>query len=236
MSGSRRKSGPLGPFVDGYRAWLLGRGYSPSVVVRSLVTLGHLGRWLERNALAVDQLTAEAVSSFLAEYRSDRGRLPGASAWPLLEYLRAEGAGPPEPSALLAPVEQLVREYRHWLLCERGLAPVTVRDSEQLARRFLAQRVDAGDPRGVLGITGGEVNDFLVRECARVSSGSVGCCNAMVDRRRRPPERDAVAIAAREVRHVSDDHRAVNRVQLHAGRAEPRQEVLEPKTVRPQRV
>jgi hypothetical protein len=67
VSGSRRKPGPLGPFVDGYRAWLVGRGYSPSVVVWSLVTLGHLGRGLERNALAVDQLTAEAASSFLAE-------------------------------------------------------------------------------------------------------------------------------------------------------------------------
>jgi len=30
MSGSRRKPRPLGPFVDGYRAWLLGRGYSPA--------------------------------------------------------------------------------------------------------------------------------------------------------------------------------------------------------------
>ena len=58
MSGSRRKPGPLGPFVDGYRAWLVGRGYSPSAVVRSLITLGHLGRWLERNVLAVDQLSA----------------------------------------------------------------------------------------------------------------------------------------------------------------------------------
>jgi integrase/recombinase XerD len=137
---------------------------------------GHLGRWLERNALAVDQLTAEAVNSFLAEYRDDRGRLPGASAWPLLEYLRAEAAVPPEPSVVLAPVEQLLREYRKWLLCERGLAPVTVRAGERLARRFLAQRVDAADPRGVPGITAGEVNDFLVRECARLSRGSAGCC------------------------------------------------------------
>jgi hypothetical protein len=40
MSGSRRKPGPLGPFVEGYRAWLLGRGYSPSVVIRSLIALG----------------------------------------------------------------------------------------------------------------------------------------------------------------------------------------------------
>jgi hypothetical protein len=67
MSGSRRKPGPLGPFVEGYRAWLLGRGYSPSVVIRSLITLGHLGRWMERDALAVEQLTAAAGSAFLAE-------------------------------------------------------------------------------------------------------------------------------------------------------------------------
>ena len=33
----------------------------------------------------------------------------------------------------------------------------------------------AEDPRGVLGITAGEVNALLVRQCARVSSGSVGC-------------------------------------------------------------
>ena len=72
MSGSRRKPGPLGPFVDGYRAWLVGRGYSPCVVVRSLVTLGHLGRWLERNALAVDLLTAEAICRL-------PGRLSGRS-------------------------------------------------------------------------------------------------------------------------------------------------------------
>jgi hypothetical protein len=145
---------------------LVGRGYSPSVVVRSLVTLGHLGRWLERNALAVDLLTAEAVSSFLADYRTDRGRLPGASVCPLLEYLRAEAAVPPEPSAGLAPVEQLVQDYREWLVCERGLAPVTVRAGEQFARRFLAGHVSAGAPSGVLGITAGEVNDFLVCECA----------------------------------------------------------------------
>jgi hypothetical protein len=65
MSGSRRKPGPLGPFVEGYRAWLLGRGYSPSGVIRSLIALGHLGRWMEREALAVDRLTAGAVSAFL---------------------------------------------------------------------------------------------------------------------------------------------------------------------------
>jgi hypothetical protein len=175
MSGSRRKPGSLGPFVEGYRAWLLGRGYSSSVVIRSLIALGHLGRWMEREALEVDQLTADVVSAFLAEYRSVRGRLPTASVWPLLEYLRAEGAVPPEPCASASPFEQLLSEYREWLRRDRGLAPVTVRGSEQVARRFLAPRVFPSDPRGVRGITAAEVSDFLVHECARLSIGSAGC-------------------------------------------------------------
>jgi hypothetical protein len=175
MSGSRRKPGPLGPFVEGYRAWLLGHGYSPSVVIRSLIALGHLGRWMAREALEVDQLTAAAVSAFLGEYRSIRGRLPTASVWPLLEYLRAEGAVPPEPRATASQLEQLVDEYCEWLRYERGLAPVTVRSSGRLARRFLAQRVSPGDPRGARGITAAEVTDFLMRECERVRPGSAGC-------------------------------------------------------------
>jgi len=176
MSGSRRNPGPLGPFVDGYRAWLVERGYSTSVVIRSLVTLGHLGRWLERDALAVDQLGDERVGAFLAEYRRDRGALPAASVWPVLEYLRAQGAVAPEPPPAVTPVEQLVDEYREWLCGERGLAASTVRGSVRFARRFMTARVCPGDLRGVHGITAAEVNEFLLRECARVSTGTAGRC------------------------------------------------------------
>lgn len=176
MSGSRRKPGPLGPFVEGYRAWLLERGYATSVVIRSLGTLGHLGRWMERDAVAVDQLSHERVSAFLAEYRDDRSHLPSASVWPLLEYLRAQGAVAPDPPPTVTQVEQLVDEYRDWLLRERGLAPSTVRGSSQLARRFLTERVCPNDPHGVRRITAAEINGFLLRECVRVSTGTAGCC------------------------------------------------------------
>ena len=146
MSGSRRKPGPLGPFVEGYRAWLLERGYSTPAVIRSLGTLGHVGRWMERDALAVNQLSDEKVNAFLMEYRRDRSHLPSASVWPLLEYLRAQGAVAPDPPRMVSPVEQLVDEYRDWLVGERGLASSTVRGSAGLARRFLTERVVPGRP------------------------------------------------------------------------------------------
>ncbi|MDP9346108.1 MAG: hypothetical protein M3P44_10350 [Actinomycetota bacterium] len=62
------------PAIDagGNRLWLE-RGYSTSAVIRSLGTLGHLGRWMERDALAVDQLSDEGVSAFLASQVPGRG-------------------------------------------------------------------------------------------------------------------------------------------------------------------
>ncbi len=158
MSGSRRKPGPLGPFVDGYRVWLLEHGYTSSAVVRSLITLGHLGRWMAGQAFAVDELTDERVSVFLAKYRGNHGHLPSSSVWPLLEYLRAEGAVPPEPPSRLTPVGQFVDEYREWLCDERGLALSTVRGSVRLASRFLTERARPGDPSGVQ-----RASDFLCK-------------------------------------------------------------------------
>ena len=57
MSGSRREPGPLGPFVDGYRARLLELGYSPASATKSLIALGHLGRWMDREELEADKLS-----------------------------------------------------------------------------------------------------------------------------------------------------------------------------------
>jgi len=131
---------------------------------------------MERDAPAVNQLSDERVRAFLADYRRDHSHLPSASVWPLLEYLRAQGAVAPEPQRVVTPVEQLVDQYRNWLLGGRGLAPSTVRGSTRLARRFLTERVCPGDPRGVYGITAAEVNVFLLGEYARVSTGTAGRC------------------------------------------------------------
>jgi integrase len=154
---------------------LSGRGYSPSAATRSLITLGHLGRWMQERDVAVDQLSAEQITAFLARYRATHGHLPASSTRPVLAFLRTEGVVRHAPQVDRLPVEQLLVEYRTWLLEERGLAPVTVRGREQLARQFLTSRVSASDQRGVLGITGAERNEFLVRECGRVSVGSAAC-------------------------------------------------------------
>jgi hypothetical protein len=171
MSGSRRNAGALAAFVEGYRAWLAEHGYSPTAVTHSLVTLGDLGRWMQDYDVAVDQLAEIHVVAFAGGYRTAHGRLPAASAAPILEFLRGEGAARPAVLINLSPVEQLLAEYSACLLEQRGLAPMTGRSREGFARQFLARRVSARGPGGVMRITGAELNLFLARECGRVSAG-----------------------------------------------------------------
>jgi integrase len=175
MSGTRRKPGPLGPYVEGHRARLLELGYLPLSVTRSLTALGHLGRWMAREDVAVDRLDGAAVNAFLAAHVKDRGRLPTASVVPLLDHLPGEGVAAPGPAGPLTPLDRLIADYRAWLLVERALAPATVRGRVELARRFLTERISSGDDLGVEQLTGADVTGFLLRESARVRLASAGC-------------------------------------------------------------
>jgi site-specific recombinase XerD len=175
MSGSRRKPGRLGPYVEGYRARLLELGYSPLSVTRSLITLGHLGRWMDRHDIEVGQLDGGAVKAFLVDHVDRHGHLPSAGAMPLLDYLRSEGAVGPEPAQRLSALDRLVGEYRDWLAIERELSPDTVVGYTRLARRFMAQRVSTADELGVAGLTGADVTGFLLGESTRTKPGSVRC-------------------------------------------------------------
>ena len=73
--------------------------------------------------VAVDQLSKEQITA-PARYRATHGHLPPSSAWPILAFLRSEGILQRVPRVDRSPVEQLLAEYRMWLLEERGLAPL----------------------------------------------------------------------------------------------------------------
>jgi hypothetical protein len=70
-------------------------------------------------------------------------------------------------------VEQLVAEYRTWLLVDRGFAAPTVLRYENLARRFLGQHTTADGDQVAVDLTAADVVGFLLRESERVSVGVV---------------------------------------------------------------
>lgn len=175
MSGTRRKPGCLGPFVEGYRVRLLELGYTPGTVRGMLKVLGQLGRWMDSEGVQPGRLDMVAVEAFLAARRAGGERRVASvgELRQLVAYLRVVGvmASEERPRAL-TPLEGLMGDYRRWLVVERDLAAPTVLRYEKLAGRFLGERVTTGDALGARDLSGADVSAFLVRECARVSVGS----------------------------------------------------------------
>lgn len=173
MSGTRRKAGLLAPEVEGYRAWLVHRGYTPGTVHNMLKDLGLVGRWLSTEGLVVVQLDEQRMAAFLtARHAAGHRRVPGPRAMvPLLSYLRAAGVVPAAES-VDTPLGVLLGQYRGWLIEDRGLAPTTVLRYGNTARRFLSEQASPGGGFEPAALTGTDVNAFLLRECARVSAGS----------------------------------------------------------------
>ncbi|WP_198169877.1 site-specific integrase [Agromyces laixinhei] len=149
------------------------QGYTPGTIRNMLKDLGQVGRWLSSEGLVAEQLNEERVVAFLAARRAaGQRRVPGVRAMaPLLSYLReigvAPGAQPP-----VTPLGGLLARYRSWMVQERGLAPATVLRYENTARRFLQEQATDDDAFTPEALTGADVNEFLLRECTRVSSGS----------------------------------------------------------------
>ena len=84
MSGTRRRPGRLGPFVVGYRVWLLEAGYTPQTVRLMLKDLGRLGRWMDAEGIEIGAVTVASIESCLAEWRA-----AGARRVPTFRALRS---------------------------------------------------------------------------------------------------------------------------------------------------
>jgi site-specific recombinase XerD len=164
----------MGPFVDGYRAWLLDRGYAPGTVEHELRFLSVVGRRMVVEDLAVGQLDGDVIVALVEAHSAD-GRdaaVVARGSRSLLVYLRELGAVGPERGDPVTPLGELIEAYRQWLVGDRGLAPLTVARYVALATRFLGERVSVVDELGVKDLGGEHVSAFLLRECDRLSVDS----------------------------------------------------------------
>ena len=117
------------------------RGYSSGSVTRSLGTLGHVGRWMDRHDVEAGELNSDVLNAFIADHVDRYGQLPSAGVMPLLDYLRSAGAAAAEPMRRCSSRHEFLGEYRNWLAGERALSPDTVRGYTRLAQRLRAERV-----------------------------------------------------------------------------------------------
>ena len=172
-------SGPLAGFADGFRVDLIERGYSLWRAQEQLYLLAHVGRWMEAERLELAGLTPANLERYFVWRRREgyRKSLSPLSLRRLLGYLGGLGVLPAD-DAVPSPVDDLLAEYRRYLLQERGVAGRTVELYEPVARLFLSGRSEplADD---LARLSGGEVNKFVLREARRRSARSAEVVTAL---------------------------------------------------------
>lgn len=167
-------TGPLVPYVAGFRAELETQGYRPHALTDQLRLMAHVSGWLTSNGFAVEELTSDRIDAFLVARRG-----AGYALWcsakgvaPLIAHLRHVGAVPvPKPSLPTTPAEQLLEDFRAYLFEERGLAAATVSSDLHVARLFLATRPQAAG-LGLEELGASAVAEFVREECRHRSPGS----------------------------------------------------------------
>lgn len=174
MSGTRRKPGELGLFVEEMKSRLLSLGYTAGAASNMLTVVGQLGRWLGSEGLFAADLDEEKVEFFVAARRSAGYRqVQHRSVFAvLLGLLREKGVIPAVTIVPPSAVETLVGQYRRWLIDERDLAAATVLRYETLARRFLRADRPVGELIDLRALRGAQVSAFILAESRRVSLGS----------------------------------------------------------------
>jgi site-specific recombinase XerD len=171
--------GPLAPFGDGFYARLIEEGYAPGSAEAHLRLLAHVSRWLAAEGLGVVNLTPAAASEFVRARRGEGyvTKISKRGLRLLLDYLGGLGVLPVGGDRASTPVEQLVGDYRAYLLGERGLAAGSVRLYEGVARLFLS---GLSEPiRDDLAcLSGAEITAFIARESGRrgVASAKTVVC------------------------------------------------------------
>jgi integrase/recombinase XerD len=168
-----RVDGPLARYAEGFRVELAGYGYAPSSAAGLLQVMAQLSRWLGEQGLDGHDLTPGVVEKFLAARRAAGYRrwLSARSLRPLLDHLCGLGVAPAcRPSVRDDPLAAVLAAYRAYLVEERGLAPSTVRNYLEVARRFVLL-VDESGRTDLCDLSGVEVSEFVLAECRARSVG-----------------------------------------------------------------
>lgn len=170
-----RVTGPLVLHARGFAGELVRLGFTRYSAQKQLQLAAHVSRWLGDAGLSTADLDARAVDGFLVARRAaGHGEFitPKALA-PLLGYLRGLGVAPqPELPAPQTTAEQLLADYRGWLLTERGLRVKVARGYVDSVASFVAVHAGGGGA-GLRELGAGDVTAFMTAEARRLAPKTV---------------------------------------------------------------
>lgn len=165
--------GPLEPHIVGFADCLQQRGYTSSSAEQHVCFVAHLDRWMSSRGIGLGDLTPSVRERYFAQRRA-AGYVNYRSAKalePMLTFLAPLGVLPPEPVVPAGPVEDLLGEFRRYLIGERGLRPQVASGYVFWVRPFVTTRMSGGRVN-LAGVTAGDVLAFVTDACPGRAAGS----------------------------------------------------------------
>jgi len=152
---SRPLDGPLSPHIPGFAKWVRDQGYSLYSRHRQVRLAARFSRWLGEKGVDVSNVESEHVVRYLRTHarqvRIARG--DAAALRYFLDFLRRQGVIPSERISphSFSPVEQVVQEFRRYLLDDRALAPSTAKAAVEQIHSISPWRPTPGLPKQLVG-------------------------------------------------------------------------------------
>jgi site-specific recombinase XerD len=159
-----RVAGPLAECAPELISYLAKRGYTDHSVTNHVRRLACLSRWMEASALdpaGVDEVLIARMLQALHAAGESRSFTP-CSFGLLLGFLRGREIVPDAPVIPPTPIEELLGDYRGYLVSGRSLAPLSLPGYLASAAWFLSDACD-DDPDRVAALSARDVASFVRR-------------------------------------------------------------------------
>jgi integrase/recombinase XerD len=168
-------SGPFASHSEALRGSLLARGYAPTSANNLLRLAAHLSRWLEAQALGIEEFSAQRIAEFLAVRREICSHFFTERALaPILLYFEDAGLLP-RSAMIVAPSEaadRLLSSYAEYLQRERCLTAGCVKYYSAIVRQLLRWRFGEDQGIDIASLKANEVSSFALYASARYSIGT----------------------------------------------------------------
>ena len=154
-----RVTGPLEPYVSGFVAELVERGYTPVSAAHQLRLMAHVSRWLASEGLGPDDLSPARVEEFVAARRAagyvnyvtpeGAGGAVGASAGVGGRAAGRRAGAARRWRSCSAAIASGCAPSAGWRLSPRATTPTWFARSSPRDRTWLASLICAGSPLGM---------------------------------------------------------------------------------------
>jgi site-specific recombinase XerD len=162
--------GPLAPYFELYAEYLADQRYSQVSYWKKTFLINEFSRWLSREGISVDEITATHEEAFL-RYRARRRCLKGGDRIALSDVtcwlqekriVECRATASVETSA----VDRVLQEYRSYLNEDRGLAPATIENYASYVRHFLTD-ISGEDELRLASVHASQIADYIRRNAPR---------------------------------------------------------------------